>query len=147
MAFAAVLPAQLGDVEGAHLPQRRGEAEAGVVNIEGGELGQQKAQQGLLLVAAVAGFRLRGLAQIQRDVAIAQDQLTKYRLEFVEGAPEVEVAHTLPSRRAKRPEFGAITSCCSSRAGPRRVQSSPMRSTLASSLLSASRVLSSACRC
>ena len=61
VALAAVLPAQLGDVEGPHLPQRRGEAEAGVMNIEGGELGQQKAQQGLLLVAAVAGFRLRRL--------------------------------------------------------------------------------------
>lgn len=61
------------------------------MNIEGGELGQQKAQQGLLLVAAVAGFRLRRLTQIQRYVAIAQDQLTKYRLEFVEGAPEIEV--------------------------------------------------------
>jgi hypothetical protein len=53
MALAAVLPAQLGDVEGAHLPQRRGEAQASVVNIEGGELGQQEAQQGLLLVRAL----------------------------------------------------------------------------------------------
>ncbi|CAJ1860728.1 hypothetical protein LAJPDJIK_02934 [Aeromonas salmonicida] len=36
MAFAAVLPAQLGDIEGPHFPQRRRQAEAGIVNIERG---------------------------------------------------------------------------------------------------------------
>ncbi|MNV61305.1 hypothetical protein D3C71_1538080 [compost metagenome] len=56
-------------------------------------------------------------------------------------------AHTLPRRREKRPESGAMASSCSSRAGPRRVQLNPTCSTLTSSWLSPSRVAITACRC
>lgn len=79
MALATVLPAQLGDVEGAQITEGGGDAEAGIVHIEGGELGQQKAQQGALLGIA-GGALVSRLAQVDGDIAIAQDQLAKHRL-------------------------------------------------------------------
>ncbi len=90
MALATILPAQMGDIECPHIAERRGDAEAGIVHIEGGELGQQKAQQGTLLGIA-GGAVVSRLAEVESDIAIAQDQLAKDRLELVEGAPEVEM--------------------------------------------------------
>ena len=91
MELAAVLPAQLGNVERPQITQRSGNAEAGVVHIESGDLGQQKAQQGPLLGVSLRLSAVGGLAEIEGDVAIAEGQLAKHRLELVKGAPEVEM--------------------------------------------------------
>ncbi|MNH01200.1 hypothetical protein D3C79_604120 [compost metagenome] len=104
--LAAVLPAQLGDVEGTHLTQRRGHAQAAVMNVEGGELGQQEAQQGPLLIRALLAGRGGRLRQIQRHVAVAQQQLAEHRLPVVEGAPEVEVGPHLAKAQGEAPRIG-----------------------------------------
>lgn len=76
------------------------------MNVEGGELGQQEAQQGLLLVRALPADGGGGLGHVQRDVAVAQDQLAKHRSEFVEGAPEVEVGPHLAKAQGETPRIG-----------------------------------------
>ncbi len=79
MALATVLPAQLGNIECSHVAQCGGDIEPGVVDVKGGELGQQKAQQGALLGIAGRAVVSR-LAQVEGDIAIAEDQLAKHRL-------------------------------------------------------------------
>ena len=80
MPLAAVLPAQLGDVEGAHLPQCRGEAQACVVNVEGGcnvgALGTGAVDDAAFDIAdtdntALAALRLafRQLVRVEPDAA------------------------------------------------------------------------------
>ena len=91
MAFAAVLPAQLGNIEGPQITNGGGDTKTGVMYIKGGELGQQKAQQGTLLCVALGLAAIGWLAEIEGNIPITEDQFAKHRLELIKGAPEVEM--------------------------------------------------------
>ena len=75
------------------------------MNVEGGELGQQEAQQGLLVRDLAAG----GSAGFVRSSAMSpslEQQLAEHRFPVVEGTPEVEVGPDLAEPQEKRPESG-----------------------------------------
>ena len=88
------------------------------------ELGQQEAQQGLLLVRALPADGVAGWVMSSAMLPSLPDQLAKHRSEFVEGAPEVEVGPHLAKAQENAP-IGAMASPSSPMAGPR--ESSPAR--------------------